>query len=358
MNIFIKNYCLKMNKQRVLVLFSLLLSILGIYFVIHFYKIFFWSNTKFSNNYSYVYIDRDDNVDSLLIHLKPILKSLKYFSIAAEKKGFFSKVRPGKYRIKRGMGNNDIVNLLRTERLTTKVVFNNLERLEDLAARISKQIEADSVELLNAFKNEKFLKSLGFTSETALAMYLPNTYDFFWDVTPEDFRNRMLEYYNLFWNEERVRKANALNLSPIEVYILASIVQKESLRSEEQNIISGVYHNRLRKNMKLQADPTVIYAIKKKEKNFKKIIRRVLYRDLKLNSPYNTYRYKGLTPGPICMPNLSTIEAVLNPEIHNYLYFVASPTDPGFHLFSKNYSEHIRNKKLYTEWLNRNKLFR
>ena len=147
-------------------------------------------------------------------------------------------------------------------------------------------------------------------------------------------------------------------MNPIQVYILASIVQKETLRSEEQNKIAGVYINRLNKNMKLQADPTVIYAIKKKEDNFNKVIRRVLYKDLKLNSPYNTYRYSGLTPGPICMPNLSTIEAVLNPESHDYLYFVASPTNPGYHLFSKNLSEHNKNKRLYTRWLNSKKLFR
>ena len=189
-------------------------------------------------------------------------------------------------------------------------------------------------------------------------MYLPNTYNLFWDVTPQDFRKRMLEYYNLFWNEERIKRANALELNPIQVYILASIVQKESIRLEEQNKIAGVYLNRLKKNMKLQADPTVIYAIKKKEDNFDKVIRRVLYKDLKLNSPYNTYRFRGLTPGPICMPDLSTIESVLNAESHDFLYFVASPTNPGFHVFSKNLSEHNKNKKLYTKWLDRKKLFR
>ena len=347
-----------MNKRRVLVLLSLLLSIVGFYFFIRFYQVFFWSNTKFNNKYSFVFIDRDDNPDSLLTKVKPLLKSIKDFTIAAEKKGYFSKIRPGKYKIKKSMGNNSIVNILRSERLTTRVTFNNQERLENLAGRISEQIEADSIELLNAFKDEYFLKLNGFSSTTALSMYLPNTYNLFWDVTVEDFRKRMLEYYNLFWNEERIKKANALKLNPIQVYILASIVQKESLRSEEQNKIAGVYINRLNKNMKLQADPTVIYAIKKKEDNFNKVIRRVLYKDLKLNSPYNTYRYSGLTPGPICMPNLSTIEAVLNPESHDYLYFVASPTNPGYHLFSKNLSEHNKNKRLYTRWLNSKKLFR
>lgn len=347
-----------MNKRIVLVLSTLLLSIIGLFFMIRFYQIFFWSNTKFNSKYSFVFIDRDDNIDSLMIQLNPILKSPKDFLIAAKKKGFLSKIRPGKYKIKKSMGNNTIVNLLRSERLTVKVTFNNQERLENLAGRLSEQIEADSIELLNAFKDEKFLKSAGFSTATALAMYLPNTYNLFWEVTPKDFKKRMLEYYNLFWNKERIQKANSLKLNPIQVNILASIVQKESVSSEEQNKIAGVYLNRLKKNMKLQADPTVIYAIKKKEDKFNKVIRRVLYKDLKLNSPYNTYRYGGLTPGPICMPNLSTIDAVLNPESHDYLYFVASPTNPGLHLFSKNLSEHNKNKRLYTEWLNRKKLFR
>ena len=156
----------------------------------------------------------------------------------------------------------------------------------------------------------------------------------------------MAKEYKKFWNSERKKKALKIGLSQSEITILASIVQSEqSLKYDEHSTIAGLYLNRLNKNMKLQADPTVIYAIKKKEDNFNKVIRRVLYKDLKLNSPYNTYRYSGLTPGPICMPNLSTIEAVLNPESHDYLYFVASPTNPGYHLFSKNLSEHNKNKQ-------------
>ena len=253
---------------------------------------------------------------------------------------------------------NDIINNLRTNRLTVNVVFNNEERLEDLVLRISKQVMTDSLSLLKGFLDPDFLNQNGFNSLNALSMYIPNTYDFYWHVSPEKFRDRMWKEYNSFWNEELEIKAKKINLTKIEVYILASIVQKESIKQIEKSRIAGVYVNRLKKNMKLQADPTVIYAIKKESNNFKQIIKRVLYKDLKIKSIYNTYYNKGLPPSPICMPDLSTIIAVLNPENHSFLYFVADPENPGFHLFSKSLIQHNRNKKKYINWLNKNKLYR
>ena len=189
-------------------------------------------------------------------------------------------------------------------------------------------------------------------------MYLPNSYDVFWDITPQDFRKRMLDYHNLFWSEKRMDKAKDLNLSPKDVYILASILQKETLQTNEQQRISGVYLNRLKIGMKLQADPTVIFALKKESDDFQRIIKRVLYKDLRTKSPYNTYRHKGLPPGPITMPDLSAIDAVLDYEKHNYLYFVASTTNPGYHLFAKNLREHNKNKKVYTSWLRKQNIYR
>jgi UPF0755 protein len=189
-------------------------------------------------------------------------------------------------------------------------------------------------------------------------MFLPNTYEVFWDTTPENFRNRMLKYYQSYWNENRKNKVKSLGLTPVEAVILASIVQKESVQVEEQNTIAGVYLNRLKKKMKLQADPTVIYAMKKATGDFQQVIKRVLYKDLKLNSPYNTYKVKGLPPGPITMPDLRTLEAVLHPEQHNYLYFVAAPEKIGYHLFASSLAEHNRNKKKYTSWLNNQKIYR
>jgi len=347
-----------MYRRKLLVIVSLLGVGVGLFFVFKFYQLFFWSNTQFENDSSFVFIDRDDTIDSLAVELSPLLLSTNRFLLAAKKKGYVQRIRSGKYNILKGMSNNEIINTLRSGKTTSKVVFNNQERLEDLAGRVAQQIEADSLELLTAFLDPKFLAESGFTKENVLTMYLPNTYDVFWDVTPEEFRKRMWEYYTRFWNNARQAKAKALQLTPIEVSILASIVQKESVQKEEQNRIAGVYLNRLRLGMKLQADPTIIFAIKKESGDFGRVIKRVLYKDLRLKSPYNTYRSRGLPPGPIVMPDLSAIEAVLNPEQHAYLYFVASPEKPGFHLFAKDLIGHNKNKKVYTRWLNKQKIYR
>ena len=347
-----------MYKRKLLLISLIFGTFVGFIFIFKFFTIFFLNNTKFKNDYSYVFIDRDDTIDSLKNQLLPLLKSIKDFDIAADKKGYTYNIKPGKYKIDRGMGNNKIINSLRSKKLTVKVIFNNQERLEDLAGRLSSQIEADSLELLNSFKNISFLEEFGFTEENALSMYFPNTYEVFWDILPDDFRKKMENYYKSFWNQKRLDLAKAIKLNPKEIYILASIVQKESVKNEEKNRIAGVYINRLRRNMKLQADPTVIYALKKLNNNYNRIIKRVLYRDLKIESLYNTYRYKGLPPGPISMPDISSIEAVLNYEKHDYLYFVVAPSKPGYHLFSKSLYKHNENKKKYTRWLNKNKIYR
>lgn len=331
---------------------------IGAYFVFNFYSIFFWNNTVFENEYSYVFIDHDDTIDSLQVQLDPLLKSTSNFLLAAEKKGYSQNIKPGKYKLVNGSGNNDLINILRSNRLTVKVIFNNQERLENLAGRIALQISADSLSLVNTFYNASFLAFNGFTKENALAMYLPNSYDFFWDTTAEGFREKMLANYKQYWNEVRLKKAEANNLSPIEVYTLASIIQKESPKPDEQPRIAAVYLNRLRKRMKLQADPTVIYAVKKASNNFDQVIKRVLLKDLKLLSPFNTYKKNGLPPGPITMPDLSAIEAVLSAEQNSFMYFVADPSKPGYHLFAKDLYQHNLNKQVYVNWINKMKIYR
>ncbi len=347
-----------MYRKKIVLVISLLGVFIGSYFVFNFYQIFFWSNTRFNNEASYVFIDNDDTIDSVAVQLEPILKSVDWFRIAAQKKGYSDRVKPGKFKLTSGLGNNEIINILRSQRLTVKVVFNNQERLEDLAERIATQIEPSKEELLDSFYDEAFLKENGFNQENALSMYLPNSYETYWEANPDTFRHLMLKNYELFWNTKRSDQAAALGLTPQQVYILASIVHKESVKVDEQARIAGLYLNRLQRGMKLQADPTVIYAIKKASSNFDQQIKRVLYKDLRLDSPYNTYKIKGLPPGPIAMPDLSAIEAVLNPEKHAYLYFVASPDNPGYHLFAKNLVQHNINKKAYVRWINQQKIYR
>ena len=335
----------------------IILSIGSVYFTYTFW-LYFSDNTNFNYNEITFFIDSDDNIDTLAINLKPYLKSINNFVNVSKKKGYSNNIKPGKYIIKKGSSNNNIINNLSINKLTVNVIFNNQERLEDLALRISNQVMSDSLSLINSFLDPDFLIEKGFDSLNALSMYIPNTYDFYWDVSPKKFRNRMWKEYKSFWNEELEIKARNINLSKIEIYILASIVQKESTKQIEKSRIAGVYLNRLKRKMKLQADPTVIYAIKKETNDFKKNIKRVLYKDLKIKSNYNTYYKKGLPPSPICMPDISTILSVLNPENHSFLYFVVDPQNPGFHLFSKDLVQHNRNKRKYINWLNKKKIYR
>ena len=348
-----KNFRLKKTSYIILMILSI-----GSVYLTYTFWLYFSDNTNFNYNEITFFIDSDDNIDTLAINLKPYLKSINNFVNVSKKKRYYNNIKPGKYIIKKGTSNNNIINNLRINKLTVSVIFNNQERLEDLALRISNQVMSDSLSLINSFLDPDFLIEKGFDSLNALSMYIPNTYDFYWDVSPKKFRNRMWKEYNSFWNEELEIKARKINLSKIEVYILASIVQKESTKQIEKSRIAGVYLNRLKRKMKLQADPTVIYSIKKETNDFKKKIKRVLYKDLKIKSNYNTYYKKGLPPSPICMPDISTILSVLNPENHSFLYFVVDPQNPGFHLFSKDLVQHNRNKRKYINWLNKKKIYR
>ena len=330
----------------------------GFYFVYLFGKVFFWDNTVFEEEKIYIYVGEGYEFMELKSILTPYLKSISDFTLAAKKKDYINRVKPGKYLLLKGSNNNDIINTLRSKSLTVRVTFNNQERLEDLAGRVAQQVAVDSTALIKAFLDPNFLDSKGFTKENILSMYLPNSYDFFWNTSAENFRNKMWSYYERFWSESRKKKAAAQGLSAQQVINLAAIVQKETHKVDERDRVAGVYLNRLKRKMRLQADPTVIYAMKLKYQNFDTVIRRVLFKDLKIKSPYNTYKYRGLPPGPIIMPDISSIEAVLNPEQHNYLYFVANPNNPGYHLFAKNVKDHNINKKIYTNWLNRNRIYR
>lgn len=322
------------------------------------YSAIFSPNTQFNNEEAFVYITSDATFFEVKDSLEPLLKDLSTFEAVAQRKGYITNIKAGKYALKKGMNNNEIINTLRSANLPVNVSFNNQESLESLAGRISEQIEADSLSLLQAFNDAGFLNESNFDEDTKLGMYLPNTYEFFWNTDAEDFRDRMWKEYQRYWNEERLQKAKALDLTPSQVIALAAVVQKETAKVDERPRVAGVYLNRIRKGILLQADPTVIFAIKKQTGNYDTIIKRVLYRDLEMDSPYNTYKYAGVPPGPITMPDISSIEAVLNPEKHDYLYFVADVSNFGYHKFAKTLAQHNRNKVQYIQWLNSQKVLR
>ncbi len=317
------------------------------------YNSIFSPNTKFNSNTAIVYIPTGATYRTAIDSLRPLIEDLSSFDAVAQKKGYAANVKAGKYILKKGMNNNDLVNVLRSRNTPVSVVFNNQERLEDLAGRIAVQIEADSISLLNAMKDESFLSSNNLRSEEALSMYIPNKYEFFWNTSAEGFRDRMLTEYKRFWNQNRLDKAKEIGLTPNQVAVVASIVQKETAKVDERPKVAGVYMNRINNGWKLEADPTVIYALKKNSGNFDTVIKRVLYKDLKLESPYNTYMNVTLPPGPIAMPDISSIDAVLNYGKHDYFYFVADVQNFGYHKFAKNLSQHNRNKQEYVRWINK-----
>jgi UPF0755 protein len=325
----------------------------GALFAAMVYQSFFSPNTSFENEQAYIFVPTGASYEEVREQLQPLLENVDDFDAVAQRKGYQDNIRPGKYPIERGMNNNEIVNALRSRNTPVRVSFNNQESVADLAGRIAEQIEADSMALLKAMTDTSYLREMGLGLEEALVPNLPNTYELYWNTSAVEFRDRMREEYERFWNDTRREKASAQGLSPEEVITLASIVQKETAKTDERPRVAGVYLNRIRQGMRLQADPTVIFAIKKSSGNYDTVIKRVLYRDLELDSPYNTYKYAGLPPGPIFMPDISSIEAVLGPEKHNYLYFVVDVENFGYHKFAEDMAQHNRNKAHYIRWINK-----
>ncbi|WP_104736127.1 endolytic transglycosylase MltG [Hanstruepera ponticola] len=321
------------------------------YFAYYVYSAMFEPNTAFNNEKAYIYIPTNATYDEVREQLVPLLKDIDKFDALAERKQYTSNVRAGRYAIKKGMSNNDIINSIRINNIPVTVVFNNQESLEKLAGRISSQIETDSTSLIKAMKDEAFLTQNGFSNYTALGMYLPNSYQFEWNTSAEQFRERMLMEYQRFWTDARIAKAKNLNMSQNDVMTLASIVYEESKKKEEQPRVAGVYVNRLKLGMPLQADPTLKFAAYQLPEYQNTVIKRVLNKHKEIESSYNTYKYAGLPPGLIAMPDISAIDAVLNYEKHNYLYFAADAKRVGYHKFAKTLSQHNANAREYQRYL-------
>ena len=311
----------------------------------------FSKNTKFSENELFLYVPTGASYEDVKEIIAPFVENMNRFEMVASKRSYPENIKPGRFLFTKGMNSYQLVKALRSN-IPVNLAFNNQERLENLAGRVGSQIEADSLSLMTSFKDSIFLKENGFTDENVLAMFIPNTYEIYWNTSAVKFRDKMIKEYRNFWNKERTEKAVRQGLSPIEATILASIVHKESVKKDERPRIAGVYLNRMRQGMPLQADPTVIYAIKKKSNDFDQVIKRVFYNDLTMTSPYNTYVNIGLPPGPIAMPDITALDAVLNPEKNNFIYFCASVEHFGYHEFAATLAEHSVNAKKYSDWIN------
>jgi len=348
----------KSSLERFL-MFVILSALVGVsYFAYDLYKKILKINTSFGDDIKEQYINIQSNDDFsdviALLENKNLLIDIYSFKWVSEKKNYINNIKAGRYFINKNMNNNDLVNLLRSGKQSpVKVTFNNIRTLGEVSSKLSEFLEADSNEIHRSFIDPNFLKKNNFNINNIISVFIPNTYEFYWNTSAEKLRKRMLKEYNSFWNRTRRNKAAKIKLTYAEVSALASIVEKEqNIKKDERPMIAGLYLNRINQNMKLESDPTLIFALK----DFS--INRVLNKDKKVNSPYNTYKYKGLPPGPICIPSINSIDAVLNASNHDYIFMCAKEDFSGYHNFATNYRQHLVNARKYQRMLNKKKILR
>ncbi len=327
----------------------MLIILVGGYFGYTFYKKYYGNNVE---KEGYVLIPHNANFNSILDSISPYLKNKNSFEEVAKQKNMNTVFKAGRYQIQSGASNTQMVNMIKAGNQTPlDLRVANVMDVYQLLGRVSRKTEADSMQFVNGFN--KIAKEKGLNNAEDLKKYFfSDTYKFFWTVTPEDFFKKFEEDYKEFWNSKRTDEEKKSGLTRDQIYALASIVLKESGgKPDEMKTIAGLYLNRYKKGMKLQSDPTVIYAVNK-DSNFKRQVKRVLYKDLKVPSPYNTYLNAGIPPGPICIVDKNSVDAVLNAEHNNYIYMCADPSRLGFHKFTNSDVEHAKNAKAYQDWLN------
>ncbi|WMN12686.1 endolytic transglycosylase MltG [Marivirga salinae] len=344
-----------MKRNKFLIGFVIVFSILITSFVFYFYQVFFSENILVEKGDEVILIEQDMDFQDLqdIVYDRGIVNDMLSFSFVAKLLDYQENMKPGLYLMKKDMTNLQAVRMLRAgEQIPTTTTFNNVRLKPDLAGKITDNLQADSVEFLRLLNNDSLITTYGFTQENILSMFIPNTYEVYYTISEQALFDKMYAEYQRFWNDERKQKAEALGLSPTEVSALASIVQAESIQSDERPKIAEVYLNRLDRNMRLQADPALVYAVG----DF--TIKRVLNVHKEVDSPYNLYKYKGLPPGPINLPEIESIDAVLNPEEHNYIYFCAKPDFSGYHAFATNLRQHNNNARAYQNALNRSNIYK
>jgi len=274
------------------------------------------------------------------------------FEWVAERKNLKNNIHAGRYLIKENMNNNDLINLLRSgEQDPVKIVIGAGRTREKIAKRVAEHIEADSTAIASFLYDENFYHKYNLSNQTWMILFIPNTYEFFWNTSAEEFTDRMHKEYETFWNTERSELAKQIGLNRVEVATLASIIQQETQMNDEKPIIAGVYINRLNRPMRLEADPTLIFALG----DFS--ITRVLDIHKAIDSPYNTYKNDGLPPGPICIPTIASLDAVLNYKRHGYYFFCAKKDFSGYHNFAKTYAQHRVNARKFQRELNKRKIW-
>lgn len=335
-------------KKAILIIILLIFLVAG-FFVLRFYNTYYGNNVK---KEGYILIPHKSSFKQIMDSISPFIKNKKSFETVARDKDLEKYFKAGRYHIKGGTGNTYLVNMIKAGNQTENTFrIGDFGDIYQMIGRVTKKTELDSLRFvndLNLIAKEKGYKN----AEDLKKYFFIDTYNFFWTVTPKEFFSRFENQYRDFWNSERKNKEQQSGLTRDQIYALASIVYKESGgKQDEMKTIAGLYLNRYRKGMKLQSDPTVIYAINK-QTNFKEPIRRVLYKHLSTPSPYNTYANAGIPPGPICIVDKNSVDAVLNAENNNYIFMCADPARFGYHKFTASAEEHAVNAKAYQDWLN------
>jgi UPF0755 protein len=311
---------------------------------------FFFSNTSFSEKSKYLYIHTGHTTkDDIIKTLKneKLIRNPGSFEFIASQMDIWQNIRPGRYEIRNGMGLFEIARMLRNGKQSpVNLVITKLRTKENLASLIGKKFEADSIQVMKFLNNHDSLDKFGLDTNTAMTAVFPNTYTYLWTTAPSGIFKKLFAEYQKVWNDERKKKADSIGLGPTNAYILASIIEEETTNKDEKGLIASVYLNRLSKNMQLGADPTVKFALR----NFG--LKRIYEKHLAVESPYNTYRNKGLPPGPICTPSVETLDEVLNAPKTDYLFFVAKKDFTQGHVFTSNYQEHLKYAREYQQALN------
>jgi UPF0755 protein len=343
---------------KIIISVILIVSVAVGYYVYDKYKAIYMPNVFLKAKKSeYLFIPTGSTIQDVsnILFENGLIMNKTTFEWVAEQKNYKNHVYPGRYKINNLMSNNKLIDLLRSgEQEPLMITFNNLRTKEQLCSRISSHLEADSLSLINLISDKEFLsQKYGMTPVNILTMFIPNTYEFYWNMSAEQFLDRMALEYKAYWTDERKEKARKAGLSQTEVSVLASIVQAEQSRHhDEKPIIAGLYLNRIKKGMMLQSDPTLVYA----HGDFS--IKRVLNVHKEIDSPYNTYKYAGLPPGPINLPEISSLNAVLDHQKNDYIFMCAKDDFSGYHYFSKSYDQHLTYARRYQAALNKRNIMR
>ncbi len=344
-----------MKRNKFVVAFVIVFSVLVTGFVFYFYQVFFTENILVEKGDQTILISEEMSFKDLqdVVYEQGIVNDMLSFSFVAKILDYQENMKPGLYLLEKDMTNLQAIRMLRAGIQTpTRVTFNNVRLKSDLASKITARLQADSTKFLSLLNNDSLISSYGFTDENIMSMFIPNTYEMYYTTSEEGIFERMHTEYEKFWTEERKRKAQKIGLSLQDVSILASIVQAESIKADERPTIAGVYLNRLERGIALQADPALVYAMG----DFS--IKRVLNVHKEVESPYNLYKYRGLPPGPINLPEINSIDAVLNADNHKYIYFCAKSDFSGYHAFATTLAEHNRNAREYQNALNKARIYK